>query len=277
VTLSRLARWSLRLWCWATLAFFYVPLAVVVILSFNEATSLSWPPKGFTRDWWSKAWEADAPKDAFWTSVRIAIAATAIALVLGSLAAFALHRFRFFGRSSISFLLVLPIALPGIVTGVALQNTFSRQFDIGPLEFKLGFGYYSVVIAHATFCVVVAFNNVIARLRRMSPNLLEASADLGASGSQTFRHVTFPLIRSALLAGGLLAFALSFDEIVVTTFTAGAGIETLPQWILNNFSRPNNVPIVNVVATVVMVLSIPLAWLAQRLSDSAGTMGAAAP
>ncbi len=128
------------------------------------------------------------------------------------------------------------------------------------------------MIAHATFCIVVAYNNVIARLRRMQPNLLEASADLGADGMQTFRHVTFPLVRSALLAGGLLAFALSFDEIVVTTFTAGPGFETLPQWIFNNFSRPNNVPLVNVVATVVMVLSIPLAWLAQRLSDGAESL-----
>ena len=124
------------------------------------------------------------------------------------------------------------------------------------------------MIAHATFCVVIAYNNVVARLRRMSPNLLEASADLGADGIQTFRYVTFPLVRSALLAGGILAFALSFDEIVVTTFTSGPGIETLPQWILNNLTRPNNVPLVNVVATFVMLVSIPLAWLAQRLSDA---------
>ena len=268
MNLSAVSRWTLRLWTWGALAFLYVPLLVVAILSFNTSTSLTWPPRGFTTDWWSKAWEADGPREALITSIQLALAATGVALLLGTLAAFALQRYQFFGRYSISFLLVLPIALPGIVTAVALQNTFSRRIDVGPFDFQVGFGFHSLVIAHATFCVVIAYNNVVARLRRMSPNLLEASADLGADGIQTFRHVTFPLVRSALLAGGILAFALSFDEIVVTTFTSGPGIETLPQWILNNLTRPNNVPLVNVVATVVMLVSIPLAWLAQRLSDS---------
>ena len=271
MNLSAPARWSLRIWTWFALAFLYVPLAVVAILSFNTSTSLTWPPSGLTTDWWVKAWEAQGPRDAFVTSIKVAAAATTVALVLGTLAAFALQRYKFFGRSSISFLLILPIALPGIVTAVALQNTFSRRIDLGVFDFQVGFGFHSLVIAHATFCVVLAYNNVVARLRRMSPNLLEASADLGADGIQTFRHVTFPLVRSALLAGGILAFALSFDEIVVTTFTSGPGIETLPQWILNNLTRPNNVPLVNVVATVTMLLSIPLAWLAQRLSDGATT------
>ncbi|MET0663280.1 MAG: ABC transporter permease [Ilumatobacteraceae bacterium] len=271
MNLSPIAQWALRVFTWLALAFLYLPLVVVVILSFNSATSLSWPPRGFTLDWWSKAWEADGPREAFVTSVKVAFVATVIALVLGTLAAFALQRYHFFGKTSISFLIILPIALPGIVTAVALQNSFSRRIDLGVFDFQVGFGFHSVVIAHATFCVVVAFNNVVARLRRMSPNLLEASADLGASGAQTFRLVTFPLIRSALLAGGILAFALSFDEIVVTTFTSGPAVETLPQWILNNFTRPNNVPLVTVVATVVMLLSIPLAWLAQRLSDGTRT------
>ena len=149
--------------------------------------------------------------------------------MLGTLAAMAMARFTFFGKNAVSFLLVLPIALPGIVTGIALQNTFSRTIDLGLFSFKVGFGFHSLVIAHATFCVVVAYNNVVARLRRSSPNLLEASADLGAHGTQTFRLITFPLMRSALVAGGILAFALSFDEIVVTTFTAGSGFETLPR------------------------------------------------
>ncbi len=269
MNLSPIAQWALRIFTWLGLGFLYLPLVVVVILSFNSATSLSWPPRGFTLDWWSKAWEADGPREAFVTSIKVAAVATAIALVLGTLAAFALQRYRFFGKTSISFLLILPIALPGIVTAVALQNSFSRRIDLGIFDFQVGFGFHSVVIAHATFCVVIAYNNVVARLRRMSPNLLEASADLGAGGVQTFRLVTFPLIRSALLAGGILAFALSFDEIVVTTFTSGPGVETLPQWILHNLTRPNNVPLVTVVATVVMLLSIPLAWLAQRLSDDA--------
>ena len=262
--LTRLTRGLLRLLTVGGLAFLYVPLVVVVVLSFNEATSLSWPPTGLSTQWWAKARDAQGPRDALFTSVRTALAATTIALVLGSLAAFAIHRHRFFGRSAVSFLMILPIALPGIVTAVALQTTFGR---VG-----LDLGFRTVVIAHATFCIVVTYNNVIARLRRMSPNVLEASADLGATAWQTFRYVTFPLVRSALLAGGLLAFALSFDEIVVTTFTAGPGFETLPQWIFNNFSRPNNIPLVNVVATVVMVLSIPLAWLAQRLSDGAESL-----
>ena len=264
---SWLTRVTLRAWMGVTLLFLYLPLVVVAILSFNSATSLSWPPQGFTLDWWRQAWETEGPRKALWNSVKVALAATATALVLGTLAAFAMQRFRFFGRNAYSFLFVLPLALPGIVTGVALQNTFSRTIDIGPLELRIGFGFHSLVIAHATFCIVLAYNNVAARLRRSNPQLLEASADLGAHGTQTFRYVTFPLMRSAMLAGGILAFALSFDEIIVTTFTAGSGFETLPQWILANVSRPNNVPLVNVMATVVMAVSIPLAWLAQRLSD----------
>lgn len=266
----RLPRWvrgALGGWTLVGLLFLYLPLLVVVVLSFNTATSLSWPPAGLGLQWWDKARVAEGPRAALWTSVRTALTATAIALVLGSLAAFAVNRFRFFGRSAVSFLMVLPISLPGIVTAVALQASFGR---VG-----LSLGFKTVVIAHATFCIVVAYNNVVARLRRMSPNLVEASGDLGATGWQTFRYVTFPLVRSSLLAGGLLAFALSFDEIVVTTFTSGAGYETLPQWIYNNFSRPNNVPLVNVVATVVMVLSIPLAWLAQRFSDGAEPLASA--
>lgn len=154
---------------------------------------------------------------------------------------------------------VLPIALPGIVTGVALRNTFVR--------FGLDLGFVSVIAGHTTFCIVVVHNNVVARLRRISPNLREASADLGANSLQTFRLITWPLVRSSVFAGAILAFALSFDEVVVTTFTAGAGFQTLPQWILNNFSRPNVLPYVTVVATIVMVISLPIAWLAQLLSD----------
>ncbi len=244
-----------------TLLFLYVPLFVVARLSFTKANSISWPPDGWTTQWWRQAWRTEGPREALLNSVYVALSATGIALLLGTLAAFALQRYSFFGKDAISFLMVLPIALPGIVTGLALQNSFTRVLGIG-------LGFHSLVVAHATFCVVVAYNNVIARLRRSSPNLLEASADLGAHGTQTFRYVTFPLVRSALLAGGILAFALSFDEIVVTTFTAGSGFLTLPQWIFANFARPKTPVVVNVVATFVMVVSIPLAWLAQRLGDS---------
>ena len=197
----------------------------------------------------------------------MALAATAIALVLGTLAAFAMQRFRFFGRNAYSFLFVLPIALPGIVTGVALQNTFSRTIDLGPstsASASASTRWSSPTPRSASSSPTTTSSPACAAPTR---NLLEASADLGAHGSQTFRYVTFPLMRSAMLAGGILAFALSFDEIIVTTFTAGSGYETLPQWILANISRPNNVPLVNVMATFVMVVSIPLAWLAQRLSD----------
>ncbi|MCB0956696.1 MAG: ABC transporter permease [Ilumatobacter sp.] len=266
--LSLPSRVALALVTVATLVFLYLPLAVVLRLSFNPAKSVAWPGfNGYTLDWWRKAWQAEGPKDALLNSCKVALVATFVALVLGTLAAMAMARFRFFGRNAVSFLMVLPISLPGIVTGIALQTTFSRTIDLGLFSFRVGFGFHSLVIAHATFCVVVAYNNVVARLRRSSPNLLEASADLGAHGSQTFRYITFPLMRSALLAGGILAFALSFDEIVVTTFTAGSGFLTLPQWILANYSRPQNVPLVNVMATFVMVVSIPMAYLAQRLSD----------
>jgi putative spermidine/putrescine transport system permease protein len=266
--LSLPARAALCAFTVLALVFMYLPLLVVARLSFNPQKSVAWPGwTGYTTDWWSKAWEADAPREALINSCKVAFAAMIVALLLGTLAAMAMARFSFFGKHAVSFLLVLPIALPGIVTGIALQNTFSRTIDLGLFSFKVGFGYHSLIIAHATFCVVVAYNNVVARLRRSSPNLLEASADLGAHGTQTFRFITFPLMRSAMVAGGILAFALSFDEIVVTTFTAGSGFETLPVWILANFSRPNNVPLVNVMATFVMIVSIPLAWLAQRLSE----------
>lgn len=265
--LSWAGRSTLRGVTLLTFVFLYLPLVVIAVLSFNSVTSLSWPPQGLTTHWWSDAWQADGPKQALWNSVKLALAATGIALVLGTLAAFALQRHNFFGKQAVSFVMVLPISLPGIVTAIALRNTFDRTIPIGPWDVRIGFGFKSLVIAHATFCIVIAYNNVVARLRRMSPNLIEASADLGASAVQTFRFVTFPLMRSALVSGGILAFALSFDEIVVTTFTAGSGYLTLPQWIFANVSRPNNVPFVNVMATFVMLVSIPLAWLAQKLSD----------
>ena len=260
--LSSSARWSLRLTTYLTLVIVYLPLLIVVILSFNDSNALVWPPRGFTTHWWSSIGHVESAREALLTSTKIGLVATVIAVVLGSLLSFALQRHDFFGKNAISFIAVLPIALPGIVTGVALRNTFIR--------FGWDLGYTSVIVGHATFCIVVVYNNVIARLRRTSPNLREASSDLGATPFQTFRFVTWPLTRSAIAAGAILAFALSFDEVVVTTFTAGAGVSTLPQWILNNFSRPNVLPYVTVVATLVMIVSLPIAWLAQRLSDGPG-------
>jgi putative spermidine/putrescine transport system permease protein len=198
--------------------------------------------------------------------VRVGLAATAIALVLGTMTAFALQRFRFYGRDAVSLLVILPIALPGIVTGIALNNAFRTLFG-----WELGF--VTIVVAHATFCIVTVFNNVLARLRRTGSQLEEASMDLGASTFTTFRLVTFPMLRSALLAGALLAFALSFDEIIVTTFTAGAQQQTLPIWIFNNLFRPNQAPIVNVLAAAMILVSVVPVWLAQRRSGDAESLG----
>jgi putative spermidine/putrescine transport system permease protein len=260
---SRFARRVLGGFTLVGLAFLYVPLIIVAVLSFNTSRSFSWPPKGITASWWIKALQSQAISDGLIHSVTTAVAASAIALVLGTMASFAVQRFKFFGRETVSFLVILPIALPGIVTGIALNRAFR--------SLGASMGFMTLVVAHATFCIVVVYNNVIARLRRLSPNLEEASADLGADTFQTFWYVTFPMIRSALLAGALLAFALSFDEIVVTTFTAGPGYQTLPLWIFSNMFRPNNLPLVNVVATAVVLLSIIPVWLAQRLTDGGGT------
>jgi len=257
--ISKRSQISLRATTYGVLVMLYTPLILIFILSFNTANSLTWPPRGFSTRWWSTFLEVESARDALSSSTRLALIAMVIAVVLGSMLSFALQRFEFFGKNSLSFLAVLPIALPGIVTGVALRNTFVR--------FGLDLGFISVIAGHTTFCIVVVHNNVVARLRRISPNLREASSDLGANSLQTFRFVTWPLVRSSVFAGAILAFALSFDEVVVTTFTAGAGIQTLPQWILNNFSRPNVLPYVTVVATIVMVISLPIAWLAQRLAD----------
>lgn len=266
MTLSRSARWLLRGAMALGLAFIYLPLSIVLVNSFNADRTFAWPPPRWTTEWWVRAWENTGAREALWTSVQAGLGATGIALLLGSLVAFAVQRYRFFGRETVSLLVVLPIALPGIVTGIALDTAFRSV--MAPLG--IGKGLFSVIVGHATFCVVVVYNNVLARLRRSGGNLQEASADLGADGWQTFRYVTFPVLRSALLAGALLAFGLSFDEIIVTTFTAGPGVQTLPIWIFSNLFRPNQAPVINVVAAVLIVASVVPIYLAQRLSDTAG-------
>ena len=264
MTLSGWSRWLLRAVMVIGLLFIYVPILLVLVNSFNGDRTFGWPPHDFTARWWSAAWANAGARQALLASVRAGFGATAIALVLGSMVAFAVHRFKFFGRDTVSLLIVLPIALPGIVTGIALDSAWRSV--IAPLG--VGKGLFSVIVGHATFCVVTVYNNVLARLRRTGTSLEEASADLGASPGQTFRYVTFPTIRSALLAGGLLAFALSFDEIIVTTFTAGSGVTTLPIWILDNLFRPNQAPIVNVIAVVLVVVSIIPIWIAQRVAGA---------
>ena len=245
--LSPATRLVLRVLSALTLLFIWIPLVIVGLYAFNDSRVQSWPLKGFTLEWFSKALDNEGARDALFFSVRVALGATLVALLLGTLLSLAVARYRFFGRESLSFLVILPIALPGIVTGMALN---------------------------ATFCIVVVYNNVVARLRRNARSFEEASADLGASTWQTARDVLYPAMRTALLAGGLLAFALSFDEVIVTTFTAGAD-QTLPIWILNNLSRPNQLPVVNVVALFVIVLSFIPVYAASRLaSDSGGFSGA---
>jgi putative spermidine/putrescine transport system permease protein len=257
--LTRGMRIGLRITTGVILTVRYVPLVVVMINSVNADRAFGWPPSGFTLDWWSRAVRNAGALDALRTSVVVGLLSTAVALVLGMLAAMSLQRYRFFGRDAVSLLVILPIALPGIVTGIALNNAFRTVLGV-PLSML------TLVVAHATFCIVVVFNNVIARLRRMGGDLEEASMDLGADSFTTFRRVTLPLLRTALLAGGLLAFALSFDEIIVTRFTAGQNTTTLPIWILDNLFRPNQAPVVNVVATVLVLLSIAPIYVAQRLS-----------
>jgi len=252
-------KWLLRIGSAITLAFLYLPLIVIAIYAFNPTRSQAWPTDGFSTKWFSEAFHNPGARDALKTSVEVGFAAMVLALILGTLAAYALARYDFFGKESISFLVILPIALPGIVTGMALNATFTQILHVS-------LAIWTVIVAHVTFCIVVVFNNVVARLRRTPASLEEAGADLGAVPARTFRDITFPQMRSALIAGALLAFALSFDEVIVTTFTIGPQ-QTLPIWILSNLSRPNQLPIVNVVAVVVVVLSIIPVYIAQRLSN----------
>jgi putative spermidine/putrescine transport system permease protein len=241
----------LNLAAFGVLAFLHVPLAMIVLYAFSaEDKSYQFPPPALTTRWFAVAWDRPDVWAAIRLSLEVATVSTAIALVLGTLAAAALARSRFFGRDVISLLLILPIALPGIVTGIALRSAYGAM--------EVPFSFWTIVVGHATFCVVVVFNNAVARLRRLHPNLIEASMDLGADGFQTVRYVVLPQLGSALLAGALLAFALSFDEVIVTTFTAGQQT-TLPIWMLQELIRPRQRPVTNVVAVVIIALTfIPI-------------------
>jgi putative spermidine/putrescine transport system permease protein len=268
---SPLTRVALRIATGLTLAFIYLPLLVIALYAFNDRTNQAWPIQGLTLRWFGKALDNPGARDALLTSLKAGLGATVLALILGSLAAFAVQRYRFFGRETVSFLVILPIALPGIVTGMALNATFRSVFE----PFGVGLGLFTVIVGHATFCIVVVYNNVVARLRRLSRSIEEASMDLGADTWQTFRFITLPALRTALFAGALLAFALSFDEIIVTNFTAGAE-QTLPLWIFTNLSRPNQLPIVNVVAVLVVLLSAIPVYIAQRLTTETAVAAPAA-
>ena len=255
----RSVRIALRLSTILVLAFIYLPIVVLAIYAFNTSRIQVWPPVGFTLNWFAEAASNPMVIRAVTNSLIAASAATILALVLGTLAALAVQRYDFFGRQTISFFLVLPIALPGVVSGIALRTTFTT--------FDIDLGLMTIIVGHATFCVVVVYNNVIARLRRLPRSPEEASADLGADSLATFRRVTLPAVWTALLSGGLLAFGLSFDEIIVTVFTAGAGTQTLPMWIYSAIQRPNELPVVSVVALVLIVVSVLPVYIATRISS----------
>jgi putative spermidine/putrescine transport system permease protein len=256
-------RWALGGWAVLVVLFLWVPLALIMVYAFNRSNIQSWPIPGFTTHWFRVAWNSEEVRQAITLSLKAGGMATGLAIVLGSAAAFAIARFRFFGRESVSFLLVLPIALPGIITGMALNSFFTFN--------DINLSLWTIVIGHATFCIVIVYNNVLARLRRSSGSLLEASADLGADGWQTFRFVVWPVLSTALIAGGLLAFALSFDEVVVTFFTAGSQ-NTLPLLIFGYIRLGQQLPVVNAIAFAMIVLTVIPVALAQRLMRDTGVL-----
>jgi len=259
MTEPRYMRIFLRVVSLLVLSFIYLPIVVLAIYAFNSSRIQVWPPTSLTLHWFFEAASNPSVIKAVTNSLLVATTATVVALVLGTLAALAVQRYDFFGRQTISFFLILPIALPGVITGIALRTTFTT--------FDIDLGLLTIVIGHATFCVVVVYNNVIARLRRLPRTPEEASADLGADAFTTFRRVTLPGMLTALLSGGLLAFGLSFDEIIVTIFTAGAGTQTVPMWIYGAIQRPNELPVVNVVALVLIIISVVPVYIAQRLAS----------
>jgi putative spermidine/putrescine transport system permease protein len=267
--IGRSTRLSLAVWSALVIAFLWIPLVVIALYAFNASTLQGWPISHWTFHWFSVAWANQDARSAVELSLKVGGIATATALVLGTMAATAVARFRFFGRESVSFLLVLPLALPGIITGMALNSALFTVWGFSP-------SMWTIVIGHATFCVVLVYNNVVARLRRTSASLIEASQDLGADGWQTFRFVLWPVLSTALVSGGLLAFALSFDEVIVTTFTAGAQ-HTLPLFILDNIRMGQELPVINVLAFFVITVTVIPVFLAQRVMRDTGVrVGAAA-
>src|SRR5919109_1427865 len=259
-------RWvgvGLRLWVSAVLFFLFFPIVLIVVYAFNSSVIQSWPIPGVTLKWFGLTWADSQVRSALLLSIRAGLLATAVALVLGSAAAFAVHRLQFFGREVVSFVFVLPLALPGIITGMALNSFFSFN--------QITFSLWTIIVGHATFCIVIVYNNVLARLRRTPTSLLEAAMDLGASGWRTTRDITLPLISTALVAGALLAFALSFDEVIVTPFAAGAQ-NTLPLWIFGAIRLGQRLPEVNVVVFFVILVTIVPVVIAARLTG-AGAAG----
>jgi putative spermidine/putrescine transport system permease protein len=264
---TRATRIALGVWTTLVVLFLLFPIGLIAVYAFNASDLQGWPITQFSTRWFGTVWHNPDVRSALWLSVRAGLVATGIALVLGSAAAFAVHRFRFFGREAVSFVVVLPIALPGIITGMALSSFIVNAKFL----FPNGFSLTTIVIGHATFCIVIVYNNVIARLRRTPTSLVEASMDLGADGWQTFRFVTWPVLSTAVVAGALLAFALSFDEVIVTYFTAGAQ-NTLPLWILGAIRQGTNLPQVNVVVAFVILLTLIPVIVSVRLTRDTGIL-----
>jgi putative spermidine/putrescine transport system permease protein len=236
---------ALRIAAVAGLLFLHLPILLIFLYAFTtEEKSYVFPPPGLTLKWFGVTWGRPDVWEALGLSLKVASLSTLVALILGTLCAAAVSRSRFFGRETVSLLVILPIALPGIITGISLRSAFSLA--------DIPFSTWTIILGHATFCIVVVYNNAVARFRRISLSLVEASLDLGANGFQTFRYVILPNIGTALLAGGMLAFALSFDEVIVTTFTAGQQA-TLPIWMLEELVRPRQRPVTNVVAMIVVL------------------------
>ncbi len=260
------ASWGLKIGAIGAILFLHVPLLLIFLYAFTtEESAYTFPPPGLTFKWVPQALGTPAMQDALLLTLKVAVLATATALVLGTLASAAVYRFDFFGKEAISFMLVLPLALPGIVTGIAMRSAISLM--------KIPFSFWTIVIGHATFCVVVVYNNVLARFRRTSGSMMEASMDLGANSFQTFWHIVLPNISTALLAGAILAFSLSFDEVIVTTFTAG-NQQTLPIWIFSQMLKPRNRPITNVTAMlVVLITALPILYAQRIAAGTADTEG----
>ncbi len=249
------------------LLFLHLPILLIFLYAFTtEERTYVFPPPGLTTRWFAVAWERPDIWEALWLSLHVATLATILAMILGTLVSAAMSRSTFFGREQISLLIVLPIALPGVITGISLRSAFGMA--------DIPFSTWTIVMGHATFCIVIVYNNVVARFRRLSGGIMEASADLGANAFQTFRYVLLPNLGTALLAGGMLAFALSFDEVIVTTFTAGQQA-TLPIWMLEELIRPRERPVTNVVAIIVFAATffpiLAAYYLTRNGSETAGT------
>ena len=246
------------------LLFLHIPIMLIILYAFTtDDKTFQFPPPGLTTEWFAVAWGREDIHNALMLSIESSLLATGISLILGTLTAAALYRFQFFGKETLSLIIILPIALPGVVTGIALRSAYSLM--------EIPFSFWTIVLGHTTFCIVVVYNNAIARFRRSSPSLVEASMDLGADGFQTFRYIVLPNIATALLAGGMLAFALSFDEVIVTTFTAGQQ-STLPIWMLTELIRPRQRPVTNVVAVMVIVVTfLPILFAYYLTRNTTGT------